>query len=143
MSLTSLEPFDEAVYDAAREICAEGTILGGSHAFDDSAIFATAAGIRVRLQVERPYAAVSSPAITGALVRLKEHGLDPAMRLVEAAVNALPTLLDGIDALHDVAEMECGGKLWIADPDCGACSPCDAKAVLSRFDALTFEGVTA
>jgi hypothetical protein len=71
----TLEPFDESVYDAARAICAERAILGGSRAFDDSATFATARGIRARLEASRRDARVTGQGVAAALRRLQDAGL--------------------------------------------------------------------
>lgn len=72
MKTETLDPFDEAVYDMARTICTEGAILGGSHAFDDTATFTTASAIRSRLADSRRDPAFADvrrdPAITAALV---------------------------------------------------------------------------
>jgi hypothetical protein len=75
-----LQPFDEAVYDSARAICAEGAILGGSHALDDSATFATTSGIRGRLirgrlAERRTGARPTGPRVAAALRRLEKAGL--------------------------------------------------------------------
>jgi histidinol-phosphate/aromatic aminotransferase/cobyric acid decarboxylase-like protein len=77
----TLEPFDESVYDAARAICAERAILGGSHAFSESATFATAAGIRYRLAGERRNVRITSPAVVAALRRLIAAKLVARVRL--------------------------------------------------------------
>jgi hypothetical protein len=77
----ALEPFDESVYDAARAICAERSILGGSHAFDDSATFATARGIRARLEQSRRDIRVTGQGVAAALRRLQTAGLVATVRL--------------------------------------------------------------
>lgn len=69
---------DESVYDTARSICATRAIVGGSHALDDRATFATARGIRRLLEDEarrRGADKPTAPAITAALARLVKSGL--------------------------------------------------------------------
>ena len=76
-----LDPFDAAVYDAARAICAERAILGGSHAFDDRATFTTAYRIRTLLEGQRPELAINGASVTAALRRLVALGLVERVRL--------------------------------------------------------------
>lgn len=81
VSVGPLDPFDEAVYDAARAVCAERAILGGSHAFDDRATFTTASRVRSDLERLRPELAISGALVTAALRRLVERGLVERVRL--------------------------------------------------------------
>lgn len=132
---TTLEPFDEAVYDAARMICTEGAILGGSHAFDDSATFATVRRIRLKLDRERPETGgVTAPAVLAALRRLSTRGLVEAVRL-ERRYKTRPPLPRGFGSFRRGRE-----AMTLVDTTAVTRSvdPSDLKVLLTAGRALSF-----